>query len=138
MLIDTNIFIEVARKQERYIECLDLLKAINKSLFSEEVYISRFSLGALQALLSPKSPKFLQSILLLIYGGNIKIYTPEIEDDMMILGSLKGLSLDFDDAVQFTAASKLNTDLVTLDNDFRKTGLVVKTPKEILKKILKD
>lgn len=136
MLIDTNIFVEIARKQERYLECLDLLKAINKGVFNEDVYVSRFSLGALQALLSLKSPGFLQNILLLIYGGNIKIYTPEIEDDIMTLGSLGNFSLDFDDAVQFTSAAKLNTYLVTLDNDFKKTGLKIKTPQEVLDKVL--
>jgi predicted nucleic acid-binding protein len=136
MLIDSNILIEVGRKQRCKKECRDLIDAISQEIITEEVYITRFALSAFQAIATDADPKFVREILLLIHQDKIKILNQEIGDDIMTLSVLENLHLDFDDATQFVAANKLMTYLVTYDKDFKKTGLQTKTPKEILKKIL--
>lgn len=138
MLIDTNIIIEIARKQKHYQECVDLLNAINQKSLGETVYITSFTLNAIEALISRFDNRFLKKILLMIYQGSIEICDLNIQDDLMILSSLNELGLDFDDATQFLAANKLATYIVTLDKDFKKTGIKLKTPKEVLKKVLKQ
>jgi predicted nucleic acid-binding protein len=136
MLIDSNILIEVGRKQRCMKECRDLIDAISQEIITEEVYITRFALSAFQAIATDADPKFVREILLLIHQDKIKIFNQSIEDDIMTLSVIKTLGLDFDDATQFIAANKLMTYLVTYDKDFKDTGLQIKTPKEILKKVL--
>ncbi len=137
MLIDTNIIVEIAKRQQCYRECADLLDAINQGQVSEEVYITRFALSVVEAIIGKVNRKFLQEILLMIYRGSIRVFNLEIQDDMMALGVLDDRELDFDDAIQFIAANKLRTYIVTLDKDFRKTGIKVKTPKEVIFTIAK-
>lgn len=136
MLIDTNIFVEMGRRQAKSDECRDLFDAIVGGRISEEVHITRFSLSAIQAMLAHLNPDFVRKILLAIYCKKIKLFNTSIDDDISILSSLKQLGLDFDDAIQFFAANKLGTYLVSYDKDFTKSGLATKSPKEILKDIL--
>lgn len=133
MLIDTNIVIEIAKRQKHYQECVDLLNAINQKCLGESAYITKFTLNAIEALLSRFDSRFLKKILIMIYQGTIQICDLNIQDDLMILSSLNELGLDFDDATQFLAANKLGTYIVTLDKDFKKTGIEVKTPVQVLK-----
>lgn len=136
MLIDTNIIIELGKDQERSDECRDLLAAINEEYLSEDAYISGFTLRAIEALLVRTKKEMVRDILLMIHQERLKVIDMKPEDDLLILGALQDLNLDFDDATQFVAANKLGTYLVTFDKDFEKTGLRIKTPKEVLKEIL--
>lgn len=133
MLIDTNIVIEIAKRQKHYQECVDLLNAISQKCLGETAYITKFTLNAIEALLSRFDSRFLKKILIMIYQGTIQICDLDIQDDLMILSSLNELGLDFDDATQFLAANKLKTYIVTLDKDFKKTGIEIKTPAQALK-----
>lgn len=137
MLIDTNIFLEILFKQERMLECANLLDAIKENLISEKIYITRFSLGAIEASVRKKHIGFIRELLLLIYEGKILIPKLDISDDLMINSVREDLGLDFDDATQFVAAQKTATYLVTFDQDFENKPIQIKTPKQILKKILK-
>jgi predicted nucleic acid-binding protein len=136
MLIDTNIFIEIAREQRHKAACRDFIDAISFDMVDEEVYISRFSLSAVEAVLS-ESTHFVREILLLIFNGKIKVKDTTIDDDLMINSVKKDLDLDFDDAVQFIAANKLGTYLVTYDKDFSNTSIQTKTPEEVLEELAK-
>lgn len=136
MLIDTNIIIELGKAQERSSECRDFFEAINEECFSENIYITEFTLRAIEALLVKANSKMVRDILLMIYQDKLKVFDMKLEDDLLILGALKDLKLDFDDATQFVATNKLGTYLVTFDKDFEKTGLQIKTPNEVLKEIL--
>jgi predicted nucleic acid-binding protein len=136
MLIDTNIFIEMGKKQEESFQCGELLDAIKQDLINEEVYITKFTLNAIQAIISREDPKLVRDILILIHQEKIKALELNLEDYLMILSALEDLKLDFDDATQFVAANKLRTSIVTFDKDFKNTGLKVKTPKQVLKEIL--
>lgn len=138
MLIDSNIFIEIPRQQANYRDCLNLLKIINNELIEEQVFITGFALHALEAVISKFDPEFLKRILLMIYQDKIKVFNTEIADDLMILSSMKDLGLDFDDATQYLATNKLGTYIVTFDKSFNGKGIEIKTPAEVLKKIIKD
>lgn len=131
MLIDTNIFIEIGRDQEASQACDDLLSAIACS--GAAAYITRFSLHAIQSLLSEKAPQLLREIMILVHGERLKVYDFHPEDYMMIIATKDSLNLDFDDCLQFTAAHRLSVPLVTLDKDFKKTPLETLSPKQALK-----
>lgn len=136
MLIDTNIIIEIAREQEFYLDCLYLVKAIKNDQFKEEVYLTRFALHAIEALIAKKNKDFLREILLMIHQDKIKIFDSNIADDIMTLSVMQDLEFDFDDATQYFAANRLRTYLVTFDKGFTGKGVQVKTPAEVLKEIL--
>lgn len=136
MLIDTNIFIEIARKQKRFEECLDLMNVIKEEIINEDIYVTEFTLHALEALISRNAKDLLRNILLLIYDEKIKIYDSNIADDLGILSSMDALGFDFDDCLQYMATNKLQTYIVTFDKSFKEKGLEVKTPAQVLKKIL--
>lgn len=136
MLIDTNIFLEILFGQKRRQECIDLLDAIKENLITEKIYITRFSLGAIEASTREKHTDFIRELLLLIYDGKINIPKLDIRDDLMVNAVRHDLDLDFDDAMQFVAAQKAGTYIVTFDKDFKNKPIQVKTPKEVLKACL--
>ncbi len=136
MLIDTNIIMEIALRQKYFETCRDLLDIIKTGTVEENVYITRFTLSALEALLGEKCPGLLKNILLLILEEKIQIVPSDIGDDLLVNSTRKNLALDFDDAIQFVAANKMGTYLVTLDNDFKGTGLQIKTPKQALNSLV--
>lgn len=137
MLIDSNIILEIIFKQERWRESLDLIKAIKENLINENIYITRFSLSAIEAACKKENQDFLRELLLLIYEGKILIPKLDISDDLMINSVREDLGLDFDDAMQFVATQKAGTYIVTFDKDFKNKPIQIKTPKEILKTVLK-
>jgi len=128
MLIDTNIFVEICRRQIHCQKCKELLDAIRFEMLNENVYMARFALSAIEALTSGSNSDFIREILLLIHQGKIKVFETKIDDDIMVNSIKNDLSLDFDDTVQFLAANQLGTYLVTYDKDFSHTSLQTKTP----------
>lgn len=136
MLIDSNIFIEVGRKQEMQEICKDFLRAIDDESLGEEAYIADYTLHALECMLYKNSKPFLEQVLLMIHEGKIKVYRPSARRDLATLSILNEIDLDFDDGVQFMATNTLMTYLVTYDKHFKKTHLRTKTPDEVLKDIL--
>lgn len=136
MLIDTNIIIEIARRQQFSQDCIDFIDALKNDQFKEEAYITRFALHAIEALIAKKNKEFLREILLMIHQDKIRVFDSDITDDIVTLSVMQDLELDFDDATQYFAANRLKTYLVTFDKGFIGKGLVVKTPAEVLKEIL--
>ena len=138
MLIDTNILIEIPKKQQNHRDCLNLLKAIKNELIQEKVFFTRFALHALEAIVSKFDPQFLKKILLMIHQEKITVFDTSIADDLMILSSMGDLGFDFDDATQYVATNRIGTYIVTFDKGFKDKGIEVKTPKEILESIIKN
>lgn len=132
MLIDSNIIIEIGRRQANHKECQELFDAIKFKMLDEPVYVTRFSMSAVEALVGEADAGLVRETLLLIHQGQIKIFETKVEDDLMINSIKKDLKLDFDDAIQFFAANRLGTYLVTYDKDFSHTSLETKTPGEVL------
>lgn len=137
MLIDTNILLEIVREQKHASACEEFMNAVKFGMINEEVYISKFSLGAIEAMLS-KSTLFIREILLLIFHDIIKVKETTIDDDLMINAVKEDLGLDFDDSLQFVLANQLGTYLVTYDKDFSHTSLQTKTPEEVLDELAKN
>lgn len=137
MLIDANIILEIAFNQAKAKECEKLLNAIDQCAF-EKVYITRFALSAIEALSSKQRPDFLREFLLLAFEEKIQIFDLNIQDDLMINSIHSELGLDFDDAVQYIAANRLGTYIVTFDKDLENKGLEIKTPAQVLNKFLPD
>lgn len=135
MLIDANIFIEIGRKQKQSRVCTSLLNAIKTDMIDEDVFVTQFSLNAIEAMLSGTHEDFIYDLLLLIHQGKIKIAKNKPEDDLSILAIKADLGLDFDDACQFLATAQLGTYLVTYDKDFAKTSLKTKTPEEVIEEL---
>ena len=133
MLIDTNIILEIAFNQAKAGDCKKLLNAIDQNAFEKDIYITRFALNAIEAMSGKQKPEFLREFLLFIFEEKIKIFDLKIEDDLMINSIHSDLGLDFDDAVQYVAANRLGTCLITFDKDLKDKGLIVKTPAEVLK-----
>jgi predicted nucleic acid-binding protein len=138
MLIDTNIAIEITRNQKSSQDCRDLFRAISQEISPDQAYITQFSLNAICAISGDIAPEFLRKLFLMIHEEKIKIINMDTKNNLMILVLMKQLNLDFDDTLQFIAANQLGTYLVTFDQDFKNTGLTIKTPKQVLKKILKN
>ncbi|MFA5821425.1 MAG: PIN domain-containing protein [Candidatus Gracilibacteria bacterium] len=136
MLIDSNIIIEIAKGQENAKDCSDFLEALKRGVLHEDVYISRFSLHAVEAIIWNFDKELLKEILLLIHLGLLIVVDTKIKDDLMAFSLAGDLKLDFDDTVQFICAGKHATALITYDKDFSKTGLQTKTPREALEEIL--
>ena len=137
MLIDANILMEIALKQKRSQSCEDLMDAIKADVITEEIFITQFSVSAIESMLSKKQKDFLYDLLILIYQGKIKVAKNRPEDDMAALAIKTDLGLDFDDACQFLATSHHGTYLVTYDKDFEKTSLHTKTPEEVIEELSK-
>ncbi|OGJ42275.1 hypothetical protein A3B60_01940 [Candidatus Peregrinibacteria bacterium RIFCSPLOWO2_01_FULL_39_12] len=138
MLIDSNIILEILFRQDHCRECMDLVKAIKNDLFSEKIYITRFSLSSIEAACKKGDRDFLCDLLLLIYDGKINIPKLDIRDDLMINSVRNELGLDFDDAMQFVATQKAGTYIVTFDKDFKNKPIQIKTPREVLKTVLEQ
>lgn len=136
MLIDSNIIIEIGKNQKFKQDCLDFMNAINQGMIDEKVYLTKFALNAIQALIAKVNKEFLRKVLLMIQQGLIEIVDIGNEDNLMILSTMEDLNLDFDDAVQYLAASRLHTPIVTYDKDFDNTGIEIKTPKEVVSEAL--
>jgi predicted nucleic acid-binding protein len=137
MLIDSNIFVEVAKKQSHREDCRDLLTAILMNQISEEIYITPFTLSTIQFMLGRIDKRLLKEVMTMIHLEKIKVVNFNPSEYLLIITALKDLNLDFDDAVQWTATNNLSTYIVTYDKDFENTGIEVKTPRQILKKVLK-
>lgn len=137
MLIDTNILMEIGKRQAKSTICRDLFSAIQCGMINETAYVTRFALGALEAMLSSVDDSLIRKILLMAHLNQIKIFETKVEDDLMINSIKKDLKLDFDDALQFFAANRLGTYLVTYDKDFSHTSLETKTPQEVLDELAK-
>lgn len=135
MLIDANIILEITLGQAKQKPCTELIDAIKSGSISEEIFISRFSLSAIEALTRDRLPEFLRDFLLLIHNGLIQVCEHSVQDDLAANTAKKDLGLDFDDTLQFLTAGRLGTYLVTYDEDFATTSLQTKTPEEVIEEL---
>lgn len=138
LLIDTNIFLEILFDQDRHEVCHDFMRAINQELFGQKIYITDFSLHAIQAACRKKNAEFIRDLLLTIRSEKISVVRSTVDDDMMTNLIRKTFNLDFDDAIQYMAALRTNSKIVTYDKDFDNKEIEATTPEECLRKIIKN
>lgn len=116
-LIDTNIFLEILLAQEKKDECIALLKEIENDNISAAV--TKFSIHSIEVImgnyrLTDELRIFLESLSEL---KSLHIYTTNISDEINALDEIE-LGLDFDDALQVSAARALNAEIISFDKHF--------------------
>ncbi len=133
-LFDTNIFLEVLLGQEQAAVCEEALNSIH---IDAPGWVTAFSVHAIEAVLgqNQKRQKILEGFLEYLEQEEcLSRYETTLEEERKIF-SLVGIhSLDFDDALQYFVAKKLDLSLVTLDKDFQKViGIHVLAPGDLVK-----
>ena len=116
-LIDTNIFLEILLAQEKKDECIALLKEIENGNISAAV--TKFSIHSIEVImgnykLTNELRIFLESLSEL---KSLHIYSTNISDEINAIDEME-LGLDFDDALQVSAARALNTEIISFDKHF--------------------
>jgi len=112
-LVDTNIFLEILLEQDKKENCKRFL---NNNI--ESLTITDFSLHSIGIILfkygkEDVSRKFVEDIV-----TNIKNLSLPVELYNNVVDVRKSLTLDFDDAYQYTIAKYYGLKIVTMDKDF--------------------
>lgn len=130
LLIDTNVILEIMLNQPQALDAQALLSLTG----SHEFHLSSFALHSIcQILLRHKLTVPLEHFLnTAILSGNINVLSIPPREVQEVVDTARLLSLDFDDAYQYTVAEKHNLTLVSFDHDFDKTPRGRQTPQAIL------
>ena len=130
-LVDTNIFIHVLLKKEKYNESFAFLKKSN------ELFISDFSLYSICILLGKiHENEVLKNFVDDIFSNEgIKLVKAEIEKISKIIEIEEKYKLDFDDSYQYYIAEQKGLIIVSYDNDFDRTEKGRKKPEDLLKEL---
>ena len=123
-------FLEIILSQEKAKDAKNLLL---KSA-QHEFFITDYSLHSIGLLLFRRKQHqafqaFTQDVLV---NGGIRLLSLHSNDMESVVSSAQQFSLDFDDAYQYTVASKYEITLSSFDSDFQRTERGYKTPLEIL------
>ncbi len=126
-LVDTNIFIHVLLKKQKYDESLAFLKS------GKELYITDFSLYSICILLGKLHENevlksFVDDIAL---SEGIYLIKAETEEIQKIIEIEERYKLDFDDAYQYYIADLKGLTIVSYDGDFDRTEKGRKKPEEL-------
>jgi len=132
-LLDTNIFLEIILSQEKAEEAKSLLLKSTQ----HEFFITDYSLHSIGLLLFRKKQhgafrSFVEDVLQ--NGGIVllSLYSDELES---VISASQKFGLDFDDAYQYTVASKYDLAIVSFDVDFQRTDRGYKMPLDILRDV---
>jgi hypothetical protein len=128
-LVDTNIWLEIILKQEKFESAISFLSKIDNSL----LFISEFSLYSIGVILS-KFKKFdlLKEFFLdVIEENNIEVLRINPSQIDQIIEYEKDYNIDFDDAYQCLAAELYNLTIISFDEDFKKTNISWNKPDEL-------
>ena len=129
VLLDTNIFLEIILSQEKAKDAKNLLLKSSQHDF----FITDYSLHSIGLLLFRRKQfeafqAFVQDILV---NGGIRLLSLHANDMETVILHAQKFNLDFDDAYQYTVASKYEITLSSFDSDFQRTERGYKTPLEI-------
>ena len=129
-LLDTNIFLEIILSQEKAEDAKNLLL---KSA-QHEFFLTDYSLHSIGLLLFRRKQHeafraFLEDVLV---NGGIGLLSLLPDDMDTVISSSQKFGLDFDDAYQYSVASRHDLVLVSFDADFQRTDRECKTPSQIL------
>ena len=132
-LVDTNVWLERLLDQERSAQVGRFLEAVPTEL----LFITDFSLHSIGLVLVRlgETELLLDFIQDTFSHGDVHLIRPWPADFWGIVSATISFHLDFDDAYQYTAASKFGLTLVSFDWDFDRTALGRKTPEQALKEI---
>jgi uncharacterized protein len=116
-VVDSNIFLEVLLGQVKKDAAFQFFEKLNEN---SQAVVTTFSVHAIEAVLSSKKKnKELKTFLEFIQGHPfLQRYYTSTEEELEIAALHSRVNLDFDDALQYFVAKKLNATLVTFDKDF--------------------
>ncbi len=119
LLVDTNLFIEVLLNQASAGDARTFLE--NRK--GHELYVSDFALHSIGLLLFRNKQhhvfrQFLQDVIDRAGIGMVSLGAPEM--DALVDAAAK-FNLDFDDAYQYSAATRHGLKIVSFDADFDRT-----------------
>ncbi|MGA2141357.1 MAG: PIN domain-containing protein [Brevinematales bacterium] len=126
-LVDTNIFIHVLLKKDKYDEALAFLKS------GKAMYITDFSLYSICILLGKiHENEVLKNFVDDIFSNEgINLVKAEMENISKIIEIEERYKLDFDDAYQYYIADQKDLTIVSYDGDFDRTEKGRKKPEEL-------
>lgn len=129
-LLDTNIILELLLEQQRAEEVEEFFKTMP----SEELHLSRFSLYSLGIILLRRGKQeiFVKMVNDLLVAGGVRTVHLGAEGMADLVKIAAAFRLDFDDAYQYAVAENYDLTIVSFDSDFDRTTRGRKTPKDIL------
>jgi len=134
VLVDANIFLEVALDQEKADECQEFLDKIFEGKI--KVFTTDFIIDSVILTLESKGAEIKQIkefLLNLFASKGLTIFSPDFMDKVIALELSKDLKIDFEDSLVLVAMKALKIkELVSFDSDFDKIGWVKRiTPDKI-------
>jgi uncharacterized protein len=132
-LVDSNVWLELLREQERSEEVRQFLQAVQTDEFALTEF-TLYSIGIITSRLN-KNDVFAAFLSDILEGTGVKRISLSLTDLMELLSAMKEQDLDFDDAYQYVAAKNNDLILVSFDRDFDRTDLTRKTPAMVLAEI---
>jgi len=128
-LIDTNVWLELLLKQDKYIDVQQLFEKIEACYLA----ISEFSIYSIGIILTrlKKDDVFKDFISDTIEDSGVVVARLNVSDLKEIISIRQKYKLDFDDAYQYVAAQKYNYILISFDKDFDCTEKGRITPDKI-------
>ncbi|MDP3772224.1 MAG: PIN domain-containing protein [bacterium] len=132
LLIDTNIFLEFLLKQERKDESVRLMQKVEQGKL--KAYITSFSLHSIEVILDRQQHiRLLQQFLSrVLHAQGLAVYQTTAEEEQRVVMLMRKIGLDFDDALQYFVAKKLNARLISFDRDFDRTDVQRLNPSDVL------
>src|SRR5687767_4755313 len=134
-LLDTNCWMQLARRREHYAEVADLLRAVP----ADDVCISDYALHSLINI--TRRHKMLAELPAFVaqsgFGTTVEVVSIVPTELGRVVEAIDRYQLDVDDAYQYVAAELHGLKLVSLDLDFDRTPLGRLTPEAALQ-LFKD
>ncbi|MFO8056566.1 MAG: PIN domain-containing protein [bacterium] len=129
-LADTNVWLELLLDQEHSAAVRDLFEKLDPRIVSI-TELSFYSIGIIMDRLN-QHDAFLDFAHDTIEESGVNLIRVDVEDIELLVSYIKQFSLDFDDAYQYTAATKYGLTIISFDKDFDSTERGRKRPEEIL------
>ena len=128
-LADTNIFLEALLEQEKKDDVQTFLQTIDLS----EIFMTDFSLHSIGIILYRlKCSKLFSTFIGDIIVDGIDILSLSSEELITVNLTADKFSLDFDDAYQYSVATKYDLQIISFDTDFDRTDRKRMEPIEVI------
>ena len=118
-LLDTNCWMQIARRREHYAEVADFLRAVA----SDDIFISDYALHSLINI--TRRHKMLADLPAFVaqsgFGTTVQVVSIAPAEIRRVVEVIDRYQLDVDDAYQYVAAELNGLRLVSLDADFDRT-----------------
>ncbi len=126
--MDTNVFLELLLEQARSAEARQVLEQIE----ANEFFVSDYALHSIGMLLFRRKQSEVFRRFLADVNTSLTMVSLTAKELDRVIDASTAFNLGFDDAYQYTVASKYNLTIVSFDADFDRTDLGRKQPAALL------